>query len=132
MDPISAIINVASTLLSRVWPDKSEAQKQEFLLAFHKLLSETELAKAQLNVNANEALHTSLFVAGWRPWIGWGFGTLTMVYILATTIFNICVAYGCHIQPLPPLDPMVRDVIMGMLGITVTARTFEKVKGVKR
>lgn len=129
---IEAILALAGQVFSKVLGSKAEAQKQEFLIAFHKILSETELAKAQINVNANEALSQSMFVSGWRPWLGWGFGTLMMVYISATVCINVAISYGYHISQLPPLDPMVRDVVMGMLGLSITTRTYEKIKGVNR
>ena len=37
-----------------------------------------ELAKGQLEVNKTEAAHKSLFVAGWRPAIGWICGLALM------------------------------------------------------
>ena len=126
MDPISSILGLVSTIISRIWPDKSEADKAKFLLEFQKNLSEADIAKAQIAVNANEAANPNIFVSGWRPWIGWGLGTIVVFYALLTTIVNFAIALKFAVIPFPPLDPMVRDIVMGMLGLNIGARTFEK------
>jgi hypothetical protein len=43
---------------------------------------ENQLLLGQQDINKTEAQHASLFVAGWRPWIGWIAGTaLGLIYI---------------------------------------------------
>jgi hypothetical protein len=77
-----------------------------------------QIAAAQSATNTAEAGSSSLFVAGWRPFIGWvcGFG---FVYSI--------------IQPalhLPPADMTnVVAILGGMLGLG-TMRTAEKIAGV--
>ena len=77
-DPISAAFQLGGKLLDRFFPDpakRAEAQLELLKLQqsgeLAKLASETDLAKGQIAVNAEEAKHGSLWVAGWRPCVGW-------------------------------------------------------------
>ncbi|AWJ83321.1 hypothetical protein TSH58p_07140 [Azospirillum sp. TSH58] len=87
---------------------------------------------AQLQVNAAEAAHPSLFVAGWRPAVGWlcvlGLGVQTVVYPLAGWALTIY-APGTS---LPQIDTeTLLGLLVPMLGIG-TLRTVEKLKGAAR
>ncbi len=130
MNPIAAILGLVSTVVSRIWPDKTMAEQAAFALALQQELDKTNILTGQMQVNAAEAGNNSLFVAGWRPWIGWGLGSVIIFYALFTLVVNFMVSWGLHVVPFPPLDPMVRDIVLGMLGLNIGARTFEKVRGV--
>jgi hypothetical protein len=83
-----------------------------------------ELVKVQSEINKMEAQHRSIFVAGWRPFIGW--------------ICGIALAYNFIIRDLiawvspdvmPPaiqMDQLI-TILLGMLGLG-GLRTFEKIK----
>src|SRR3546814_17042168 len=75
---------------------------------------------AQSEVNKVEAAHPSIFVAGWRPLLGWGCGCAFIYSAILAPLFK-----------LPPADiAFVQTVLMGMLGIA-GMRSYEKVKGVE-
>jgi hypothetical protein len=79
------------------------------------------VAIAQIEVNKQEAAHKNLFVAGWRPFIGWTCG-LAMFnnFVLASYIAIV------------PMDlALMMPVLMGMLGLGAM-RSYEKVQGVSR
>ena len=80
---------------------------------------------AQLEINAREAAHPSIFVAGWRPFFGW-IGGISFAY--STIIQPMLVWYGASRGwPTPPevnLD-LQWVVITGILGIG-GLRTYEK------
>ena len=106
----------------------SKATKEELAheAAKHHLDAETQLALAQIQLNTAEAQHSSIFVAGWRPMIGW-VGALIL-------LFNFIVAplAGAFGFDVPILDAgTMMPVILGMLGVA-GARTVEKVQGVAR
>ena len=89
---------------------------------------------AQLAVNTQEAQHASLFVAGWRPFIGWVCGIAFTWAFLVYPILELLISVGWNIPHymLPELDTSdMLTVLMGMLGIG-GLRTFEKLKGVER
>ena len=80
---------------------------------------------AQLDVNKEEAKHTSVFVAGWRPFIGWVCGiALSWTFIVAPVI-----QYSYPSTTFPDLDisQLVAMVtcMLGMAGI----RSFDKMNG---
>ena len=87
---------------------------------------------AQLAVNAAEAKHKSLLVAGWRPFIGWTCGAaFAWAFLLAPIVQTIVVYTGAEIYTaaLPELDlATMMPVLLGMLGLG-GLRTFEKAKG---
>ena len=133
MNPLllAPLLDIGKTLLDRFIPDPEakRAAEAEFL----KMAMEGELKQtiAQLEINAREAAHPSVFVAGWRPAFGWC-GALGFVY---ATIGQPLLAWGAAIKgwPAPPalnLD-LLWVVVTGMLGIG-GLRTFEKTKGVAK
>ena len=102
-----------------------ELESEEKKLA---LSAEVQLALAQIKLNTKEAAHTSVFVSGWRPFVGWvgalGFAMMAIVFPLLMFFFPEAGA--------PDLDSgLVLTILGGMLGIG-GLRTFEKVKGVER
>lgn len=85
------------------------------------------LAMANLAINNTEAQHKSLFVAGWRPYIGWMCGVaLTYQWLISPILHQV---FG-----FPPAELDLSNVIAilsGMLGIA-GLRTYEKRTGVSR
>ena len=83
-----------------------------------------ELVKVQSEINKMEAQHRSIFVAGWRPFIGWICG----VALLYNFIIRDVIAW---VSPdvMPPaiqMDQLI-TILLGMLGLG-GLRTFEKIK----
>lgn len=91
------------------------------------------LINGQLLINQEEAKHPSLFVSGWRPFIGWVCGTALAFQFLVTPILMwICLALNVVIPIPPTLDlGSLMTILGGLLGLG-TLRTFEKVKKVER
>jgi len=106
------------------------AEQAKMMLALDQL--EAKLKMAQMDVNKTEAQHKSIFVAGWRPFIGWISGSaLAYNYIVQPLLFVWLSAIGITVQ-MPQLDIGTLMMLMGgMLGFGAF-RTFEKVKGVER
>ena len=103
---------------------KASAKQLEAAAAKQELSAEVQLALAQIKLNSNEATHTSLFVAGWRPAVGW-ICALAMGFNFL--LVPILMAFGLMFEPLD-LSVMM-PVLLGMLGIG-GLRSFEKVKKV--
>ena len=80
--------------------------------------------------NAVEAQHQSVFVAGWRPAIGWvcAFALAFQYIIRPFWVWAILNWWPDSFFP-PTLDDMLWELIFGMLGIG-GLRTLEKIKGV--
>ena len=130
LDPVTALLDIGNTLITRIFPDPVQAASAKLELV--KLQQSGELAQmtGQLDINKVEAASTSVFVSGWRPFIGWVCGMacawnwigLKVVLFLAS-LFN-------HPVVLQPADlTEMMPVLMGMLGIGAL-RTIEKINGV--
>ena len=133
MNPLilAPLLEVGKTILDRFVPDP--VQKAQAEMELLKMASDGELKQviAQLEINAKEAVHPSLFVAGWRPFFGWAGG----VGFIYATVIQPLLAWGAAVKgwPAPPtlnLD-LMWVVITGMLGIG-GLRSIEKVKGATR
>ena len=92
---------------------------------------------AQIEVNKVEAASSSVFVSGWRPYIGWVAGaSLTYQFVLypfMVWVWRLAQVLGhlpAEAAPPPMLDTDALWVILsGLLGIA-GMRSFEKTKGV--
>ena len=75
---LQALIGPVTGLLDKFIEDKDQKNALAHEIATMSEKHAMEVAKGQLAVNAVEAAHKSLFVAGWRPFIGWisGIGLL--------------------------------------------------------
>lgn len=133
MNPLilGPLLEVGKTILDRFIPDP--AQKAQAEMELFKMAADGELKQviAQLEINAKEAAHPSIFVAGWRPFFGWAGG----VGFIYATVLQPLLSWGAAVKgwPAPPtlnLD-LMWVVITGMLGIG-GLRSIEKVKGAAR
>jgi len=122
---LNSLIGPATKLLDKFIPDADTKQKIAHELATMSENHAQELAKGQLEVNKTEAAHKSLFVAGWRPAIGWICGLSLLYSTMLSPILGIW-----FIVP-PVNDELLSTVLMGMLGLGAM-RSFEKYKGVQR
>lgn len=129
---IDSVVELGVKLLDRVIPDP--VQKAQAQLELMKLQQSGELASmtAQTDINKIEAANASLFVSGWRPYIGWTCGTAFSLHFLVFPIINfILVALG-YVEVKITFDmTTLLTVLGGMLGIG-GLRTIEKLNGVTK
>ena len=133
MNPLilAPLLEFGKDLIGRFFPDEEERRKAEADFLRQAMDGELKQVIAQLEINAREATHPSVFVAGWRPAFGWC-GALGFLY---ATIGQPTLAWLAAIKgwPTPPelnLD-LLWVVVTGMLGIG-GLRTFEKSKGLTK
>ena len=125
MTILNSLIGPVTGLLDKFIEDKDKKNAIAFELSTMAEKHAQELAKGQLAVNQTEAAHKSLFVAGWRPAIGWICGFALLYSTIISPILGIWFT-------VPPVDgSLLTSVLMGMLGLGAM-RTAEKVKGVQR
>ena len=125
MSILASLIGPATSLLDKVIEDKDEKNRIAFELSTLAERHATELAKGQLEVNKVEAAHKSLFVAGWRPSIGWCCSLGLLYHVLVAPIAGIWVE-------VPEIDPsLLMTTMTGMLGLGAM-RSYEKTRGVSR
>jgi len=125
LDPITAGLDFANTVVQKIWPDKS-AQEQQQLAAV------LTMVQGQMAINQVEASNESTFVAGWRPFIGWACGMACVWNWMGLPIAKLGLALAGHPIALSPADlSEMMPVLMGMLGLG-GLHTFERVKGVSK
>lgn len=90
-----------------------------------KELDPNELISLQTKINEIEAGHRSIFVAGWRPFVGWICGIALAYNFIVRDLF-IWILKPIDIPPALQMEHLM-TVLMGMLGLG-GLRTFEKLK----
>lgn len=126
-----AIVDIFGDTLQSLFPDSAarEQKRLEYALKVQETLNQLDLA--QIEVNKVEAGSASLFVAGWRPGIGWVCAAaFAYTLIVQPFLVFLCAVFGHTLPALPNIDGDLLGWAMGgMLGLG-TMRTVEKVKGV--
>ena len=122
VSPISALGNVLDGLFT------SEDERLSRAEIMAKIAQKPALA--QTEINKIEAQHRSLFVSGWRPFIGWVCG-VNLAYLVCVrdwitwgfTVFKVEL-------PIPPAIgvDMTVELVIALLGLG-SLRTVEKLKG---
>ncbi len=126
-------------MLERLVPDREGRKKfdREFKALLEEGIQAEQAAEAQnqaaqLEINKIEAAHKSMFVAGWRPAIGWicaiGIFWSFLGQPFADTILDIA---GSDILLPQIAEDRLWELVSAMLGLS-GLRTFEKVKEVAR
>ena len=125
-DPFSAAFNLISTGLEKWIPDaniRTQAAQEMATQMNLQVIGQIELNKA-------EAQSSSLFVAGWRPFIGWTCGAAyAYTFVIQPFLVFVLGAFGVSLPPLPHLDwSELSFVLFGLLGLGAM-RTYEKKLG---
>jgi hypothetical protein len=139
IDAIGEIFSLGETVINKIWPDetkraeemrKLEALRQEGDLA--RLNAHVQLMVAQMKVNEAEAKHRSVFVAGWRPAIGWICAAAIGYNFIAYPILEVVNAYLADPATLPEIaSDNLFELVLGMLGLG-GLRTYEKREGLTK
>lgn len=130
------LIPVLGNLMDRLFPDPkaaADAKLEVMRLAqsgeLAQLNADLQMSQGQMEINKVEAANSSLFVAGWRPAIGWVCGAAFAFKFIAGPAAVVLMAMAGHPITLPVFDfTEMSTVLMGMLGLGAL-RTVEKVKG---
>ena len=128
---ITPFLPAVNKLLDLI-PDKNERARAEAEFKTSFLAAYSEQMKAQAEINKQEAASSSLFVAGWRPFLGWVSGLgFAYTYLLSPLVTGFLSLFGLEISmPGIPSDTLM-ELTMGMLGLA-GLRSFEKMQGVAR
>ena len=131
IEPVTALLGIGSQLIERLWPDPTK--QAEAKLELFKLQQSGELQQiaGQLEINKVEAANPSVFVSGWRPFIGWVCGG-GLVYSFVGQPLLAWGSANWHFIVPPVLDMGTLITILGgLLGLS-GMRTVEKLNGVDR
>jgi hypothetical protein len=109
-------------------PEARAKAKQDLTLELVRI--EAEQRMAQVDLNKQEAVHGSIFVAGWRPFIGWVGGvSLAWTFLVHPLLVWVATVAGyTGTFPMLDTDPLM-TLVMAMLGVGAM-RSFDKLQGV--
>lgn len=130
---IDQLIGPISGLLDKFVEDKDQKAKLAHDIATMAKRHAHEANMGQLEVNKAEAQHRSIFVAGWRPFLGWGLSFAMVWHFVLVPMITFGFAFaGADIPQLPEFDmDSLMTVLMGMLGLG-GLRTYEKSRGLTK
>ena len=129
---LGSLVGPVTGLLDKFIEDKDEKNKLAHEISTMSERHAQELAKGQLEVNKVEAASKSMFVAGWRPAVGWTccFALLSNYILIPMANFGLLLA-EMNVE-VPSLDmSAMMPVLLGMLGLGAM-RTVEKTQKVSR
>ena len=114
------VVSAAGSALDKLFTSKDEKLTHQEILERIK----QDPQKWQADINMQEAAHRTIFVAGWRPFIGWVCGTgLGFVFVFNPIIQWITGQPG----PQMPTQAMM-TLVVSLLGLA-GYRTVEKIGG---
>ena len=120
---LGAVAGLAETVINKLFPDKSEQERQQLAMAM-------TVIQGQLDTNKAEAGSPNMFVAGWRPFVGWICGTGFGVQFVIGPLCEWGASMAGHPVKFPQMDlGTMMPLLLGMLGLG-GMRSFEKVQGV--
>ena len=125
---LQALIGPVTGLLDKFIEDKDQKARLAHDIATMAEKHAHEAAMAQTDINKAEAQHRSIFVAGWRPFVGWTCGiALCYHFVLQPFLVFLLYSFGYQVD-LPVFDmTTLTTILMGMLGLG-GLRSYEKVK----
>lgn len=127
---LSGVASVINSIRGKSPEDAAKLQQLQLQYAAEFQNAEIELVKAQLAVNQAEAGNVNMFVAGWRPFVGWVCGVGLGVQFLINPLFTWIAALAGQPVVFPSLDlGTLLTLLFGLLGLGAM-RTVEKVQGV--
>lgn len=128
-DAIAAGATLITKIIDKIAPDADIEVKGKIEEALKVMQNEYNVMLAQISVNTEEAKSASVFVAGWRPAIGW-VGALGIAYeIVFKPIVNGMLVLAGMPSVFTGIDiGLLQSLIGGMLGLGL-ARSYDKMKG---
>lgn len=132
MNPILDIITGVTPIIGRLLdliPDKNARQRAELEMQAALMKYAAEQGAQQAEINKAEAANPNLFVAGWRPAIGWACATaFIFIYVISPVVTWIAGFFGA-VVPMPQFNvDALMSLTLGMLGLGAM-RSFDKWRG---
>jgi phenylpyruvate tautomerase PptA (4-oxalocrotonate tautomerase family) len=133
LDLLGKLVDPVSNILDKVVEDKDQKAKLAHEIATMAERHAQELARGQIEINKEEAKSRNIFIAGWRPFVGWTCGLALFWHFLGLPVTLFVTGwFDLQHPPLPEFDMQsLMTVLLGMLGLG-GMRTFEKFKGVSK
>lgn len=117
--PVEAIGNVFDKLFT------SDEEREQAKAVFEKIKQQPHILQAE--ITKIEAAHRSIWVAGWRPAIGW----VCAVSLAFPFVINPVMQWATgEPGPVLPTDSLI-TLVLALIGLG-GMRTFEKVKSISK
>ena len=129
---LGSLVEPVTGLLDKFIEDKDTKNKLAHEINTMAERHAQELAKGQLEINKAEAQSRNVFIAGWRPFLGWTMGFAMAYNYVIQPIAIFVLGQLNYLVTLPALDMTeMMPVLLGMLGLG-GLRTYEKKKGISK
>ncbi len=134
LNPLNSVASIADSVatgLDELFTSDEERERARLLMM--KELNQPHILQAVTNLE--ESKHPSIFVAGWRPALGWLCVILLAYAWIGRDLLHILLGLFQQTQIVEKLPVMdmgeLMTLVLALLGLGAT-RTFEKLKGVAR
>jgi hypothetical protein len=136
---LDSIIGAGLEIINKFIKDPKEAAQAQIEMmrikqaeSFKEIEAALQEKQMQADINKTEASHESIFVAGWRPFIGWVCGLSIALQFLIFPLLSWGFGFAGYVIMFPELpSEMLYGMIFGMLGIG-GMRSYEKTKGTSK
>lgn len=129
LDPVTALLDLSGKVIDKIFPDPTQRDAARLELLRLQMTGAIAEMTAQTDINKVEAASSSVFVAGWRPAVGW----VCVLGLLYNFFLQPLMAWGSAIWAIPSPPPLdmgsLLTLLGGLLGLG-SLRTAEKIKGV--
>jgi len=129
---INAILPIIGSVIDKVIPDNNAKAKAKADIEKALIDNASKINLAQAETNKIEAAHRSVWVSGWRPFLGWVAGCgFAWVFVAAPLVQWVLVLNGIDVA-LPELQTdVLMELTLAMLGLA-GLRSWEKSKGLTK
>jgi hypothetical protein len=129
---LGSLVQPVTGLLDKFIEDKDQKNQLAHEISTMAERHAQELAKGQLEINKAEAQSRNVFIAGWRPFLGWTMGFAMAYNYVIQPIAIFVLGQLDYLVTLPALDMTeMMPVLLGMLGLG-SLRTYEKKIGISK
>jgi len=127
---IGSVADLASGIIGKIWPDKTQQEKDQMAQALALLQGQIAMNTGQMDIDKAEAQSPRLFVSGWRPFVGWVCGSACAWNWVGLPVVLFVARAAGHPVDVKPADlTQMLPLLMGMLGMGAL-RTYERLNGV--
>ena len=131
LDLLSGLTPIVNKVLDLI-PDPNAKARAEAEMQAELLKYAAEQSAQQSEVNKVEAANSNVFVAGWRPAIGWTCALAFMFMYVVAPLATWVAAFFNHLVPIPQFDTnALMSLTTGMLGLGAM-RSFDKKQGTSK
>jgi len=129
---IPQLVPILSTVLDKTISDKDAKLKAIAGIESALVANANTINLETIKTNQTEAAHRSVWVAGWRPALGWSLALGVFWILIGFPLASWSVSLWGFDAPLPELPTdILFELTLAMLGMSAV-RSFDKLKGLSK